>query len=145
MKYWAYLAAKLVGVIGVSVGLRKLLYFLVSARFHVTNVDDLRAQFVWACTMFGWALVTAGLTWLVIWDQKYRCRTCLHRLRMPVATGEWDKAILFSRPRMEWICPYGHGTMNEPQVQLLGRENPEWDEHQDMWKELESIGAGRRD
>ena len=33
--------------------------------------------------------------------------------------------------------------MNVPQVQLIGREDIEWDEHQDMWKELESIGADR--
>lgn len=143
MKYWAYLMAKLAGVAGVSLGIYKALHWLIALRFQIGNHDDLRAQFAWSCTLFGWALATAGLTWLAVLDQRYRCRTCLRKLRMPVATGEWDKAILFSRPTMEWICPYGHGTMNIAQVQLLGREEPKWDEHEDMWKELESIGTGR--
>lgn len=145
MKYWAYLMAKLAGVAGVSAGLHRGLHWALSQRFHLDNPDDIRGYFAWSCTLFAWALVTAGMAWLAVLDQRYRCRTCLHKLRMPVATGQWDKAILFSRPKMEWICPYGHGTMNEPQVQLLGRENVEWDEHQDIWKELESIGAGDRD
>jgi len=28
-------------------------------------------------------------------------------------------------------------------VQITGRETPEWDEHGDIWKELESIGSSR--
>jgi hypothetical protein len=144
MKYWAYLAGKLAVVGAISAGFYKLAHWAVALRFNLANVDDLRGQFVWAFTLFVLGLISAGLAWLAVLDQKYRCRTCLHKLRMPVATGEWDKAILFSRPKMEWICPYGHGTMNVPQVQLLGPENVEWAEHADIWKELESIGAGDR-
>lgn len=141
MKYWAYLVAKLAAAGAVSFGLYVLLHVVVEARF---TVHDLRSQFAWSCGLFAWWLVTAGLVWLAVLDQRYRCRTCLRKLRMPVATGSWDKAILFSQPKMEWICPYGHGTMNVPQVQLLGHENNEWAEHdEDIWKELESIGSGR--
>lgn len=140
MKYWAYLMAKFAGVAGMSTGLYFFLHWAIMSRY---TVHDLRSQFAWSCGLFGWGLVTAGLIWLAVLDQRYRCRTCLRQLRMPVATGSWDKAILFSRPQLEWICPYGHGTMNVPQVQLIGREDIEWDEHQDMWKELESIGSGR--
>jgi hypothetical protein len=143
MKYWGYLMAKLAAAAGVSTLLFLGLRTLVFAQFPV-RTDNLRFDFAWACAQFGWFLLTSGLVWAAVLDQRHRCRACCRRLRMPLSRGAWDKAILFSRPQLEWICPYGHGTMNEPQVQLLGREVPHWDAHdEDIWKELESIGAGR--
>src|SRR5262249_42018858 len=34
-----------------------------------------------------WFLLCSGALYLSIWDQRYRCRVCLRRLRMPVETG----------------------------------------------------------
>jgi hypothetical protein len=75
--------------------------------------------------------------YLSIWDQRYRCRVCLRRLRMPVETGSWSRMLQFGRPRIEYICPYGHGTLKEHEFQISGLENPEWTPHSDdMWEEL---------
>jgi hypothetical protein len=45
--------------------------------------------------------------------------------------------LQFGRPRIEYICPYGHGTLREDELQISGLENPEWTPHSDdMWEEL---------
>jgi hypothetical protein len=93
--------------------------------------------------MFGLALFIAGLTWLVIWDQRYRCRTCLRRLRMPIQTGNWTH-VLLGAPRTEYICIYGHGTLKVAELQITGRQQPDWEPHEDMWKELFSTEDTRR-
>ena len=87
---------------------------------------------------------SVGLLYLVIWDQRYRCRTCLRRLRMPVSTGSWPNMLLIGRPRTEYICIYGHGTLIVPEVQLTGGPSSDWEPHEDMWTELESIEAGKK-
>ena len=33
---------------------------------------------------------------------------------------------IFGRPRIEYICPFGHGTLKEAELQISGLENPEW-------------------
>jgi len=41
---------------------------------------------------------------------------------------------------MEYICPFGHGTLTVAELQLTGRENPDWAAHDDdIWKELYSF------
>jgi len=94
--------------------------------------------------MLGWGLFCAGLLWLAVLDQRYRCRTCLRRLKMPVSNGRWDRAFLFEPPKTEYICVYGHGTMKVPEVQIAGREEAAWDRHDDMWRELEELSSGSR-
>jgi hypothetical protein len=81
-------------------------------------------------------LIGVGLFYLSILDQRYRCRVCLRRLRMPVETGSWSKMLQFGRPRMEYICVYGHGTLNIPELHLTGTDITEWTEHADYWAEL---------
>ena len=88
-----------------------------------------------------WFLLFAGALYLVIWDQRYRCRVCLRRLRMPVETGSWSRMLQFGRPRIEYICPYGHGTLREDELQISGSRNPEWTPHSDdIWAELCASG-----
>ena len=77
-----------------------------------------------------------GLLYLCIWDQRYRCRVCLRRLRMPVETGSWSRMLFLGRPRIEYICPYGHGTLKLAELQISGLENPEWNPHGEIWDEL---------
>jgi hypothetical protein len=81
-------------------------------------------------------LFCCGLFYLCVWDQRYRCRVCLRRLRMPVETGSWGGMLLLGRPRIEYICPYGHGTLTLAEMQISGLENPEWNPHGEMWDEL---------
>ena len=87
--------------------------------------------------MMGWFLLAAGMAYIIVWDQRYRCRTCLRRVRMPVETGSWGRMLLLGRPRVEYICPYGHGTLKEDKLQISGRVNPEWTPQSDnLWDEL---------
>lgn len=74
--------------------------------------------------MFLFWLIAASFVYLIVWDQKGRCRTCLRRLRMPVESGSWSKATLFNPPRTESICPYGHGTLEQPEVHTSGKRPP---------------------
>jgi hypothetical protein len=81
-------------------------------------------------------LFLAGLLYLSILDQRYRCRVCLRRLRMPIEKGSWSRMFMLGRPEVEYICIYGHGRLNVPELQISGLENPEWKEQGDMWSEL---------
>jgi hypothetical protein len=87
--------------------------------------------------LMGWFLLAAGALYLIVWDQRHRCRTCLRRLRMPVETGSWGFMLQLGRPRIEYICAYGHGTLKEEELQISGLANPEWTAHSDdYWEEL---------
>jgi disulfide bond formation protein DsbB len=87
--------------------------------------------------MMGWFVLAVGALYLILWDQRYRCRTCLRRVRMPIETGSWGRMLLLGRPRIEYICPYGHGTLKEDELQISGRENPEWTpQSENIWDEL---------
>jgi hypothetical protein len=91
-----------------------------------------------------WFLLTCGMISAVIRDQRYRCRTCLRRMRMPIETGSWSRMLQFGRPEIEYICTYGHGRLNVAEVQFSGTENPEWTPQHDMWSELAGT-AGKED
>lgn len=140
MRYWGYFAAKLAVAAGVIAGMWALLRRIMpkpepfmSYQFNDGFGVDLGSTTV---IMLFW-LLAVGLIALVVIDQRYRCRTCLRRLRMPVETGSWPNMLLIGRPRTEYICPYGHGTLRFPEVQIDGRMDPEWQKHDDdIWKEL---------
>jgi hypothetical protein len=141
MKYWAFLVAKLIAWVIVLHGVRKLLALLMPPpetfmhqRFRDPFVTDLGYTFI----MLAFGLFAAGLLWLIIIDQRYRCRACLRRLRMPVHTGSWTH-VLLGAPRTEYICLYGHGTLKVDDLQLTGHHKPDWEPHEDIWKELYSL------
>jgi len=69
------------------------------------------------------------------------------RWRMPIATGSWSRILQFGQPRIEYICPYGHGTLREDDLQISGIGRSEWQPHSDnIWAELCATGeeAGER-
>jgi hypothetical protein len=139
MKYWGYLVAKLVAAGVFLYGLRWLIAYNTPRPELFTGVND---PFIhdlgYTVTIMLFTLAAVGVIWVVIWDQRYRCRTCLRRLRMPILTGSWTH-ILFGRPRTEYICPYGHGTLKVEELQLTGHTEADWQPHGGMWKELESF------
>ncbi len=150
MRYWSYFAAKIAVFGGFMYGLlwalnafwpypRILIYqgprYLVYApRFG----NDL----VYTLVIGLWFLLCCGGLYLCVLDQRHRCRVCLRRLRMPVETGSWSSMLQLGRPRIEYICPYGHGTLREAELQISGLENPEWTPQAGMWEDL--CAAGRR-
>ncbi|MGC4055603.1 MAG: hypothetical protein QM757_42810 [Paludibaculum sp.] len=94
MKYWTYFVAKLVAAAAVL----DLLWRGVSAimpppeTFMRQQVKAFPQDLRWTSVMFLFWLLAASFLYLIVWDQKGRCRTCLRRLRMPVESGSWSKA-----------------------------------------------------
>ncbi len=130
MKYWAYLVGKLV----LAAGLLYPFWTLIQRSFSRARPFDL-AHYL---TMFAFGLIAVGIAWVIVWDTRYRCRTCLRRLRMPIQRGSWNH-VLLGAPHTEYICPYGHGTLSVAELQITGRQMPDWEPHEDMWKELFSL------
>ena len=138
MRYWAYFAAKLAVAAGVLYGVLLLLGALLPKEREgwyspLGQGDDKLLVNVVFMVYF---LVCAGVLAAIILDQRYRCRVCLRRLRMPIATGSWSAMLLLGRPRIEYICPYGHGTLKEEELYLSVLDKIEWTESGDMWEEL---------
>jgi hypothetical protein len=142
MRYWAYLGAKVAVAGGLLYGLLLYIGYLWrgTPSAHQDPLAPLSNGFgrlLFNLTLMGWFLLAAGTLSLIVWDQRRRCRTCLRRLRMPVQIGSWSRMLLLGRPRIEYICPYGHGTLIEEELQISGRTNAEWTPQSgDMWEEL---------
>jgi hypothetical protein len=47
--------------------------------------------------------------------------------------------LLYGKPRLEYICTYGHGTLKVPELHITGTEPSAWEPHEDIWKELYSF------
>lgn len=141
MRYWGFFAAKLVSAAGVMAGLLALLNWKWPA--SAPWLDYIPPRFGYSLgyttAVLVWFLLCTGALYVIVWDQRYRCRVCLRRLRMPIQRGSWSLMLQFGRPRIEYICPYGHGTLREAGLQISGLENPEWTAHSDdLWAELEA-------
>ena len=138
MRYWGYFAAKLIALTGI---LRLAWIGLVRVMgepdtFNGKHYAKLGQDLTWTFAIMGFFLLSVGLLFLVVHDQRYRCRSCLRPLRMPVAHGSWGGLFLFGPPRTEYICLYGHGTLKVPELHITGHDPNRWEEHTDMWKEL---------
>jgi hypothetical protein len=142
MKYWAFLVAKLAVAAAFLVVLRGLIrYSLPKAQtfmFDSIRPDPFGHDLLYTFSMLVFTLFAVGLVWVIVWDQRYRCRTCIRRLRMPIFTGSWTH-VLFGAPHTEYICPYGHGTLKVAELQITGHQYPDWEPHEDIWKELYSL------
>ncbi len=151
MKYWAYFTAKTLVVLALATtllwGLRKSSVrrystpvFTPRIGYHLVErvyVPKFGYDLPFTSAVGGWFLFSCGLAYLAVLDQKYRCRVCLRRLRMPVQTGSWASMLLWGRPKTEYICPYGHGRLNVDDLQITGSETPEWTpQTEDPWQEL---------
>ena len=135
LRYWGFLLLKFVGaLLGSGAALWFLNLIFHSARKAVSPGDG---YMLYAFLLGIWFQFSFGLFYLAIWDQRYRCRTCLRRLRMPVETGSWGGYMLqLGRPQLEYICPYGHGRLNVEELQFTGKVGPEWKQQGDFWEEL---------
>jgi len=147
MRYWAYFAGKLAAIAGVSWGLYAMLYRFWPAQQQFVYNYPARFGHDLGFTLALGALflICSGMVYAAVWDQRYRCRTCLRRLRMPIETGSWSRMLQFGRPEIEYICTYGHGRLNVAEVQISGAENPEWTpQTDDIWTELAGAGNPNR-
>jgi hypothetical protein len=147
VKYWSFLVAKLIGIGVVLYGLWMTLGALwqpepVFIQRQLVKLNPFGTHLGYTAAMMGLWLLAVGLVYLAVLDQRYRCRACLRRLRMPVSSGEWDQ-ILLGRPRTEYICLFGHGTLRVPELHLASPELIKWKPIDDMWKELNELEETR--
>ncbi|MEO8096881.1 MAG: hypothetical protein ABI811_04225 [Acidobacteriota bacterium] len=137
MRYWGYLAGKLLAAGLISYAAGRVLVAVVPRPAPLFEVVDrpFGNDLGYTLIMMLFGILCAGVLWAICIDHRYRCRSCMRRLRMPIATGSWTH-VLLSRPRTEYICPYGHGTLKVEELQITGHAEPDWQPHEDMWKEL---------
>jgi hypothetical protein len=142
MRYWAWFGAKLAVAVTVFGWMA-----LVVLKAFPADKDELAPltkglSFLLCDFALGVCfLLFTGAVYLAVKDQRYRCRVCLRRLRMPVSRGSWSQVLLFGRPQIEYICPYGHGTLREDDLHLTGASAPKWTAHSDdIWAELTASG-----
>ncbi len=144
MRYWAWFAAKLAVAGSVFWGLLLAISRVFPPEKEKNPLAPLGhgARYL-LCdfALLAWFLLAAGTLYLIIRDQRYRCRVCLRRLRMPIETGSWSRILQFGSPRIEYICPYGHGTLREDELRISGMSMAEWEPHsEDIWTELCAAG-----
>ncbi len=140
MRYWGYFVAKLVVAGGILYGLLWLINGIWPAEKNppaIAPLRDVQQILAYSVVVLAWFLLCVAALVLIVRDQRRRCRICLRRLRMPIETGSWSSMLLSGRPQIESICPYGHGTLKEEEVQISGTRGPEWTARRDgLWDEL---------
>jgi hypothetical protein len=138
VRYWGYLIGKVVLSCAIAAVFLCEINYSWTPRHPLPEVNwDLFGLDLLYTSLTGlWFLFLAGLLYLSVLDQRYRCRVCLRRLRMPIERGSWSRMLQFGRPQVEYICIYGHGKLNVPELQISGMENPDWKEQGDMWSAL---------
>ena len=144
MKYWAWFITKLAIAAAPLYGLRLLLDVIwppLPSLYHYYRPSRFAFDLPYTLAVLFWFLLCCGSLYVAVWDQRYRCRVCLRRLRMPVETGSWAFMLQLGRPRIEYICPYGHGTLNVEELQISGLDSPEWTPHAEMWEDLCAASA----
>src|SRR3954466_11579036 len=109
MRYWAWFAIK----IAVASAIFEQLLKFVVALFPAVKDNPVAplshgADFLLCdLALMLLFLLAAGTLYAIVWDQRYRCRVCLRRLRMPISTGSLTGILQFGQPRIEYICTYG--------------------------------------
>ena len=144
MRYGAFFVGKLIVTAALSLGLFAAVHRFWSPpqQFALVYPPRFGHDLGYTLAVGLCFLLSCGMVYAAIWDQRYRCRVCLRRLRMPIETGSWSGMLQFGRPEIEYICTYGHGRLNVSEVQISGSEIPEWTPRpNDFWTEL--AGAGK--
>ena len=136
MRYWAYFAGKVVVAAAPLYGLLFFLNWMLPVPYHPRDLADGMPVLLHTLAMLAGFLICSGVVYVIVWDQRRRCRVCLRKLIMPIQTGSRSFTLLLGRPTIESICPYGHGTLREDDGQSALAAS-EWTPHSDnVWDEL---------
>lgn len=138
MRYWAILLLKLAGLAAFVEGTWRLLHVLLPppAAFLYHHFRPFGRDLTWTVAILLLFLAATGLLYATVLDQVFRCRKCGRRLRMPVLRGSYSKMLQEGRPKFEYICPYGHGTLSVPGTRFQGRDPNVWHSNKDLWESL---------
>ena len=140
MRYWAYCAAKLVAA---GASLYGLLWFLSwvwppAPKLFTYIPPRFGYDLGFTLAVLVWFLLCSGTFYLIIWDQRHRCRVCLRRLRM--LRGDRVRGAgcfnLAGRASSTFVLTATE-PLREDEFQISGLANPEWTRHSDdLWEEL---------
>jgi len=136
-RFAAWLAAKL----AVSAGVVLLLWWLVvqlmppAPKGLLSGSPRLTHDLPFTLIVGGFVLLACGLMWLIILDQRYRCRICVRRLRMPQTEGRYSSVLLGGIPYTEYICTYGHGKLYVPEFRA-SYATTRWTHYESLWDDL---------
>ena len=136
VRYWTALGVKLIGFFLVAFALWFLAHRTV---LRVELFSDcwpkaLTSYLSLAVSIFVLPGILAVLLHLIVRDQRFRCRVCGRRLRMPVERGSRTRPMT-SPPGVDYICPYGHGKL-VTETWVSGDPPDEWTTYGDIWDEL---------
>lgn len=112
VRYWGFLLLK---VTAAGLGSAFTLWFLnlfwePYTPFFKLNQSQFSYDLGYTTLVGVWFLMSYGFFYLAIWDQRYRCRTCLRRLMMPVEVGSWSYMLRLGVPR--WSISARSATAN---------------------------------
>lgn len=136
LRYWLVLGVKLAGFVVVA-----LCAWFVAHRtiLRVELFSDhwpkaLTSYLSLAVLVFALPGILAVLLLLIFRDQRFRCRVCGRRLRMPLESGSRSHPMT-QTPRVVYICPYGHGKL-VTESWISGDAPDQWTTYGDIWDEL---------
>lgn len=134
MRFWLWLLLKLAAIGATVLGLWFVVLRLLPPHPGglLRNSPRLGVDLGYTLAVFLLGLAAAGLLAACAWDQRYRCRTCGRRLRMPSASGILSSVMLGGTPNTEYICTFGHGKLEVPDVHTSYRP-AKWTRYESIW------------
>ncbi len=136
-KYWALLLGKILVVGNLAWGLGWLVGRLMPAPSHLlANWSRLGTDWPYTLGMALGGLAIYLLLRLALWDQKFRCRVCIRRLRLPQAEGIYSSVLLGGAPYCEYVCTWGHGKLYVPELHLASSGKAIWTGYESLWDNL---------
>ena len=139
MRYWGWLAIKLGMAVALVAGFWTVAGWVVppAPTGLLANWPRFGSDLSYTFAVAFSVIVGFGLGWVCAVDQVYRCRTCARRLRMPVTSGgNYSHIMLGGTPRTEYICTYGHGKLNVPDVHVSSSRAMRWIGYGSLWENL---------
>ena len=111
MKYWLFFVAKLVLTVALFAGIWAVMEAVLPepASIRAYKLGRFGQDLTWTTAIFVYFLAAAGSLFLIVLDQRYRCRTCLRRLRMPVNSGAWESMLRLGMPQVDTSARSGMG------------------------------------
>jgi hypothetical protein len=117
VRYWGFLAIKLLSSCAIAAVFLCEINYSWTPRYPLPQLNWglFGIDLLYTTLVLLWFLFLSGLVYLSV---------------------SWSRMLQLGRPKVEYICIYGHGTLNISELQISGAENPEWKQKGDIWSEL---------
>ncbi len=131
LRYWLFFVGKTFFGLG-AIG---CVWILIVDPSGAIDLSRGLGEYAVLITTWVFALVACGFLHLSWRDQQMRCHVCLRRMRIPASSGSWASYI-FNRPRTEYLCPAGHGTVSVSPGEPGGPDSSDWKDMDESWRDL---------